>query len=133
MSTIQSQVKKNIFNKFKIIGFVSLVRSSELLKDALVKMGVFNPEQEIIVDDEPIDIIEIQVGNGTKIFNSNNSIDFYTLITKDKYKYPLNISVKHFHAPELLKNLKTRKNGNRKKEKLLEFEIIRFFPSKDPP
>ena len=122
-----------LFKKFKIIGFVSLVRSSELLKDALIKMGVFNPDQEIMVDDEPTDIIEIKLGNGKQIFNSNNKANYYTFLTKDNNKYPLNISVKHFPAPGLVENKKARNNGKVMKDILLEFEILRFFPSKDPP
>ena len=133
MSTIQSQVKKNIFNKYKIMGFVSLVRSSELLKEALIKMGVFNPEQEIMIDGQKTDIVEIIIGNGKRIFNSNNNVNYYTFLTKDNNKYPLNISVKHFHAPGLVENKKARNNGKVKQNILLKFEIIRFFPSKDPP
>ena len=54
-------------------------------------------------------------------------------ITKDNKKYPLSISVKYFRTPELFENKKSRKNNKEKKELLLEFEILRFFPSKDPP
>jgi hypothetical protein len=140
MSTIQSQVKKNIFNRLKIPGFVSLVRSSKLLKETLINMGVFNPEQEIMVEGESTDIIEVQLGNGTKIFNSNNNIDYYMFITKDDNKLPLSISVKFFHTLESFENKyfrnKTNNNNNNnkvKKELLLEFEVLRFYPSKDPP
>ena len=133
MSTIQSQVKKNIFNRLQVSGFVSLVRSSKLLKETLINMGVFNPEQEIMVDREPTDIIEIQLGNGTKIFNSNNNINYYMFITKDNRKYPVSVSVKFFHNPESHENKLMRNNIKGKKEILLEFEVLRFFPSKGPP
>ncbi|MBD3342336.1 MAG: hypothetical protein GF353_24765 [Candidatus Lokiarchaeota archaeon] len=44
MSTIQSQVKKKIFHKFKIPGFQSLVKSSGVLNTALIKIGVIEDE-----------------------------------------------------------------------------------------
>ena len=118
MSTIQSQVKKNIFNTFKITGFVSLVRSSEVLKETLIKMGVFNPEQEIIIDNEPTDIVEVKLGNGTKIFNSNDKLKYYFYILKDRNRLPLFISLKCHDS-----------NGF----DLVVFEILKFFPSKGPP
>ena len=38
MSTIQSQVKKRIFEEFKISGFTTLIKSTDLLKKAMIKM-----------------------------------------------------------------------------------------------
>jgi len=55
MSTIQSQVKRRIFNRLRISGFVSLVKSSDLLRNVMIRMGIIEDEgqtelsQEIIV------------------------------------------------------------------------------------
>ncbi len=55
-------------------------------------------------------------------------------ITKDNRKYPISISVKFFHALESIEKKLNRNINNRaNKELLLEFEVLRFYPSKDPP
>jgi hypothetical protein len=129
MSTIQSQVKKNIFKRFKISGFVSLVRSSEVLKETLIKMGVFNPEQEIIVDNEPTDIVEVKLGNGTKIFNPNDKLKYHFYILKDRNRLPLFISLKCRDSNGFDLVGESKINGR----VLFVFEILKFFPSKGPP
>ncbi|MHA1783598.1 MAG: hypothetical protein ACTSVE_00215, partial [Candidatus Helarchaeota archaeon] len=40
MSTVQSQVKKRIIERFKIPGFISLVKSSNLIEKILKKLGI---------------------------------------------------------------------------------------------
>ena len=40
MSTIQSQVKKRIFDEFKISGFTTLIKSTEILKNVMVVLIV---------------------------------------------------------------------------------------------
>jgi transcription initiation factor TFIIIB Brf1 subunit/transcription initiation factor TFIIB len=42
MSTIQSQVKRKIIQRFNVPGFQSLVSSADLLKTVMYKLGVFN-------------------------------------------------------------------------------------------
>jgi hypothetical protein len=42
MSTIQSQVKRKLIQRFKVPGFQSLVSSADLLKTVMYKLGVFN-------------------------------------------------------------------------------------------
>ncbi|MEJ2280271.1 MAG: hypothetical protein P8Y70_21365 [Candidatus Lokiarchaeota archaeon] len=46
MSTIQSQVKRKIFQRLKIPGFQSLVRSSDLLKTIMEKLGFLQGKTE---------------------------------------------------------------------------------------
>ncbi|MHA1688744.1 MAG: hypothetical protein ACTSUN_05325, partial [Promethearchaeota archaeon] len=40
MSTVQSQVKKRIIERFKIPGFTSLVKSAKLIEKILKKLGI---------------------------------------------------------------------------------------------
>ena len=52
MSTIQHQVKKRIFEEFKIEGFASLVRSADLLYTFIENLGLFGKqakEQELVI------------------------------------------------------------------------------------
>jgi len=78
MSTIQFQVKKRIFERFRLPGFVSLVRSSGLLKGFIKKVGLIEGEYlevEIIQEesnDSDENVISIKLGNGLQIFNPHN-------------------------------------------------------------
>jgi transcription initiation factor TFIIIB Brf1 subunit/transcription initiation factor TFIIB len=44
MSSIQSQVKRRIFDRLQIIGFQSLVKSSDLLRNVMEKLGFLHPK-----------------------------------------------------------------------------------------
>ncbi|TFF87271.1 MAG: hypothetical protein EU548_10545 [Promethearchaeota archaeon] len=68
MSTIQVNVKKRIFDKFKIPGFISLIKSSDLLKKIIAKIGLIESEPEII---------KIELGNAVEVYDHFNNIDFY--------------------------------------------------------
>ncbi|MHA1981529.1 MAG: hypothetical protein ACTSXN_10625, partial [Promethearchaeota archaeon] len=63
MSTIQRQVEHNVFNRLRIRGFTSLVRSSELLKNVMVDLGLVEPEEEIF------SATEIVLGKTRVIYN----------------------------------------------------------------
>ncbi|MHA1803099.1 MAG: hypothetical protein ACTSU4_01035, partial [Promethearchaeota archaeon] len=57
MSTVQSQVKKRIIERFKIPGFISLVKSANLIEKILKKLGILKEKlthrrQKKIHDDE---------------------------------------------------------------------------------
>ena len=92
MSTVQTQVKRRVIERFKVPGFRSLVKSAGLLKKVMVKLGVFEPASVevdgVSVDyGEPLgvgaDLVQVILGNATPVFNSlNESKDFY-LFVKD--------------------------------------------------
>ncbi|MFX1257275.1 MAG: hypothetical protein ACFFAN_05425 [Promethearchaeota archaeon] len=69
MSTIQAQVKKRIFDRFRVAGFTSLVKSSELLKKIMVKLGLIETDNESALKsctksrENKSDVIEIKVKN----------------------------------------------------------------------
>lgn len=77
MSTIQSQVKRNFFERFKVEGFISLVKSSNLLVDIMKKLGILEGAEEIC------DIIEIKLGKTRDVFNIHDSVDYYLFAIKD--------------------------------------------------
>ncbi|MEJ2251102.1 MAG: hypothetical protein P8Y97_15795, partial [Candidatus Lokiarchaeota archaeon] len=59
MSTIQSQVSRKIFQRLKVPGFQSLVRSSDLLKTIMEKLGFLQDKTEKVEKiDETVDITE---------------------------------------------------------------------------
>ena len=68
MSTIQSQVKKNIFDRFKISGFISLIQSSDVLKQIMAKLGLVKAEMEIDEKKVP-EIVEIKLNNVSQVSN----------------------------------------------------------------
>ena len=78
MSTIQFQVKKRIFERFRLPGFISLIRSSDLLKGFMEKVGILEGEHlEVeVIQEEPDgsgeNIVTIKLGNGHQIFNPHN-------------------------------------------------------------
>jgi transcription initiation factor TFIIIB Brf1 subunit/transcription initiation factor TFIIB len=77
MSTIQFQVKKRIFEKFRVPGFISLVRSSDLLKGFLRKVGLLEGEElnaEVVSKKTPENVVDIKLGDAERIFNPLNDL-----------------------------------------------------------
>jgi transcription initiation factor TFIIIB Brf1 subunit/transcription initiation factor TFIIB len=79
MSTIQAQVKKKIINKFRVEGFISLIKSTDLLVQIMDKLGLLNeeslrPQEE---EQESSDIVEIDVGNASRVFNAIDNVNYY--------------------------------------------------------
>ncbi|MFX1257376.1 MAG: hypothetical protein ACFFAN_05935 [Promethearchaeota archaeon] len=67
MSTIQAQVKKRIFDRFRVTGFTSLIKSSDLLKKVMVKLGLVETDNEPVGKscvksrEDASDIVEIKL------------------------------------------------------------------------
>ena len=74
MSAVQFQVETRIFKAFKIEGFTSLVRSSDLLKKFMKQIGLIeggDSEVNEAPQEEPVsDVIQVQLGNAQQTFNS---------------------------------------------------------------
>ncbi len=128
MSTIQTQVKKRIFERFRISGFVSLVKSSDILKMVMGKLGLIDN-----CFDEGAHIIEVKLGNGVQVFNSSEHSELYLFAVKDNSGLPIAISLQLFdhdrgHSPT--------KYGIRKIQGVAKeagMEICRFHTGKGPP
>jgi len=88
MSTIQSQVKKRIIERYHVKGFTSLVRSHELVQEVLVKLSVLEGEEsprEEKKEKEDIsqELICISLGRAEPIFNHALEKEYYAFIFCD--------------------------------------------------
>jgi hypothetical protein len=131
MSTIQLQVRKKIFEQFKLSGFSTLVRSADLLKKFLVKIGlVRDKEPEINLDSKEKDdgIIQIQLGKASQVYNPlNDHYLFESFADNGNIGYTY-IEV-YNHVDSIFKNTRKLRSNN------MWFELTHqeFFPTKGPP
>ena len=128
MSTVQTQVKRRIFERFRISGFVSLVRSSDILKKVMEKLGLVDRDTE-----EASHIVEVKLGSAVQIFNSAKNFEFYLFAVKDNTGLPIAISLQLFG---LNKNQSPAEAGDRRIQgvvKSLDMEIASFHTGKGPP
>ena len=128
MSTIQTQVKKRIFERFRISGFVSLVKSSDILKTIMSKLG--------LVDDcveEDSHIIEVKLGGAAQVFNSSENFELYLFAVKDNFGLPITVSLQLF---DHMKNDSPTKRGDSRIQgvaKDIGMEVAMFHTGKGPP
>jgi transcription initiation factor TFIIIB Brf1 subunit/transcription initiation factor TFIIB len=83
MSTIHRQIEQKIFERFRVEGFESLVRSSDLLRKLMVKIGII--EDNVALDPQPISILKIKIGNATNVFNAHESMEYYIYAVKTTF------------------------------------------------
>ena len=144
MSTIHFQIKKRIFERYNNPEFVSLVKSSEILKKIIKKFDLFEIEDNIDVDSEnklrdiTLNIININLGNTIQIFNNYDPFEYYLYALKTNNGYPLFISLKTFNSAikfekQQVKTSTNRKKFNRLEEKLFDVEFLNYNAGKDPP
>ena len=132
MSTIQIQVKKVIFERFRVSGFVSLVKSSNLLKQIMNKLELIEIKEKSNNIESHDDLIEIVLGNGVQISKNSNNFDFYFYVIRDDNKLPLIISLQLFnHTEENIKNSKIP--SMELKHDYINLELLRFYTGKGPP
>jgi hypothetical protein len=95
MSTIHKQVERKIFERFRVPGFVSLVKSADLLKEVMQKLDILMEEyiEEGGELPECDDIIEIELGSGMQVFNAFDTIEYYFYATRDLQNKPILLSV----------------------------------------
>ena len=136
MSTIQFQVKKRIFERFRVPGFVSLVRSSNLLKRFMERVGIIEGEQlevEVIQeerDDSGDNIVSIKLGNGQQIFNSHNE---HYLIGSVGDNETITLCYLEVHNHYDFKSLKLSKKVRNSKGVWFGLTSGEYFPNKGPP
>ncbi|MBD3195376.1 MAG: hypothetical protein GF317_09990 [Candidatus Lokiarchaeota archaeon] len=85
MSTIQSQVRRKIFERFQIPGFQTLVKSSEILHKLLESLDILNMENSSSNNKK-----QIQISSNT---NYNNKKEDNRNISKIKIRDKLKISL----------------------------------------
>ena len=155
MSTIQSQVKKRIINRLKITGFVSLVKSSDLLRKVLAKMGLMEEfsydspvrasfrrcsaeASDMLETNSLPDIIQVEFGNAIKIFNPLNDIDYYFYALKANNDYRFYLKLKLYNPSENFKfqNISESNYFDSMEipdNKLFELELLKLYTGKGPP
>ena len=121
MSTIQSQVKKRIFNRFKVDGFISLIKSSDVLKRIMIRLGIIEESNS-----------EVKLGNGVQVFNYFKNQNNYVYFLKNNLK-PFSILLLGNNSKKLEIDLQRIEEqsylGN-----FYEFNIVKFYSSgTDPP
>ena len=144
MSTIHFQIKKRIFERFNNSEFVSLVKSSEILKKIIKKFDLFEIEDNIDGDSEnklreiTLNIININLGNTIQVFNNYDPFEYYLYALKTINGYPLFISLKIFNPTIRFEKQQVNTSTNRNKfnkleEKLFDIEFLKYNAGKDPP
>ena len=130
MSTIQTQVEKRIFERFRVPGFISLVKSSDLLKRILIRLGI----EEAVNEDGGNEIVEIKLGNASQIFPGGDSSEYYFYAIKDNSSGPIIISLElfdHIGAREFTDTVRDIDNPVVVKD--LRLEVMNFHIGKGPP
>ena len=128
MSTIQFQVKRRVFKQLDIDGFVSLVRSSDLLKEVMRNLGLLEAKER--VKDTQNDIVQIVLGNANKVFNHHNGTDYYFFAVRDVQNNPVLMMLKIHHPLMIFEPLK---RSEAQRSELFDFEHLTFLKGKDPP
>ena len=96
MSTVQAQVKKKIIEIFRVVGFISLIKSSDLLLQIMEELGLLEVEclevQEE-VKEEASEIVEIVLGTATEVFNAVDNINYYYFAINGEDNTPVFINL----------------------------------------
>ena len=126
MSTVQAQVKKKVFDRFKVEGFISLIKSSDLLVKIMQKLRLTeSEEQEKALIENQYNIV---LGNAAEVFNLHNNIEYYYFAVRGETCSPIIITLKINEFP-----LNFEKPPKVKNDTLLNFEIYKYYSCKDPP
>jgi len=133
MSTIQSQVKRKLIERFNILGFKSLVKSTDLIKTTIYNLGTFK-EKELkkIKDSEDkkniSNIIEIELLNDEKQIPSLNEEQHIFMLKsfKSNLIYVI-LNNNEFHQKE-----ESEKQYSKYKKQLKLYKIRYYYP-KGPP
>ena len=144
MSTIHRQVERRVIEKFKVPGFVSLVKSADLLKKVMEKLGVLDLGivDPLEIPKKPLendDIVQVVLGNASQIFNSLKETEEHLLFVREASGYLVtSINIKrsnndintNFNFKELSASNKNEMYNN---QDSVEVELWRYYNPKGPP
>ncbi|MFX1344130.1 MAG: hypothetical protein ACFFBC_00195 [Promethearchaeota archaeon] len=130
MSTIQAQVKKKVLQHFKVDGFISLVRSSDLLEGIMERLGLLE-RQEPSSHEEP-NMVAVNLGNTVPVFNSNNQLEYYWFAIRGEGGSQVNVCCKINHNPL---DYSLTDSSEHIPDTLVDFQLFKYkySTSKDPP
>jgi hypothetical protein len=94
MSTVQAQVKKKIINRFRVEGFISLIKSCDLLVQIMAKLGLI--EEETLgaeeENEEASEIVEVILSGVRRVFNVIDNDKYYYFIINGEDNAPVFIN-----------------------------------------
>jgi len=139
MSTIHRQVERRVMQRFKVQGFISLVKSAGLLKKVMNKLGVLDlslighsdGSNHAIQSDE---IVQVILGNANPVFNSLNGSEEYYFFVKN-VSGCLITSIRKKQNRTIYKNTLEDKINNKvsyNNEKV-EVELWKYYSPTGPP
>ncbi|UCC20600.1 MAG: hypothetical protein JSV62_04750 [Promethearchaeota archaeon] len=135
MSTIQLQVKKKIVQKFRVEGFISLIKSSDLLIKIMEKLGLLDTIQ-LESDDQSEELytsnqhVELLLGNGPCVFNCHDELDYYYFAIRSDNNVPVLITLDNYDFyPKKKPNNESKLNYIT----LPDFEVFKYYNCKGPP
>ena len=144
MSTIHRQVEKRVMQRFKVSGFKSLVKSADLLKSIMTKLGVLdtaiiNTNDKSEVDSESDDLVRVVLGNARPVFNSlGESNDSYLFVRGISGLLGSSIINEKNNDHQNDMHFKDEGNPSHKIEKVdikdkVKIELFKFYNPKGPP
>jgi len=136
MSTIQSQVKRKIIKQFRLPGFTSLIRSADIVRDAMIQLGIFEERKQKLLNKAIPKIIEIQLGRSTRVFNRLNDTDYYFFLVKDIDNNPRLIAFtfyRSFKTSNKIHQKNQRISIPNKDIRIFDLELRSYYMAKGPP
>jgi hypothetical protein len=135
MSTIQFQVKKRIFEQFKISGFTTLIQSKDLLRKVMEKMGLLKYGiLETSEGMEPPDIVEVELGGGVPIHCHSDEYHFFLYALSLGDNRGIIISFKSYPISSFFSRFTPcRPITPRDKDSLFELRLLKYITGKGPP
>jgi len=141
MSTIQSQVKNKIFDRYNIPNFESLVKSTDILRKILIALKVIeddpkrkrneknNISRKDIIEN---DIIQIKLNKEeNRAFPHKCEDEYYHFAIKDVSNNPVFIEIKTKLGRLLNRLVEHKKSYKRTREPLAMFNKYRYYRVKD--
>jgi len=144
MSTIHRQVERRVIQRFNIPGFKTLVKSAELLKKVMQKLGVLDQgfvdpiegSKDSLKND---DIVQVVLGNASRVFNSLNGSEEHFLFVKEASGYLFaSITDKQHnlntnHKLNFKESYGLDKNEINDHQEQIKVELWKYYNPKGPP
>jgi len=131
MSTIHRQVEKRVIQRFNVPGFKTLVKSAELLKKVMQKLGVLDQGfvDPIEVSKNSLDnddIVQVVLGNASQVFNSLNGSEEHFLFVREASGYLIASITDKLDNLNTNHKLKSKEYyGSDKKERYNDHETVK--------
>ncbi|MHA1234826.1 MAG: hypothetical protein ACTSQL_07045, partial [Promethearchaeota archaeon] len=144
MSTIHRQVERRVIQRFNVPGFKTLVKSAELLKKVMRKLGVLDHDfvEPIEVSEkstENVDIVQVVLGNANQVFNHLNGSEDHFLFVKEASGYYVSSITNKQDNLNVDHNLNLKEFNTSNKNEICEdqepvnVELWKFYNPKGPP